>query len=103
MTVPLYQLFDQWSDPTITYQAIKMDVADGGHANNSALLDLQMGGVSQFKVLAPDNVNPNGGILLLSDLHFFRDTGTSILGSFQPVLALRNGNAPQAFRIYNTY
>jgi len=103
MTVPLYQLFDQWSDGTITYQAIRMNVADGGHANNSALLDLQINGVSQFTVLAYDSVNPNGGILMLSDLHLFRDPSPPIVGPPQPALALRFGNTPQAFRVYNSY
>jgi len=103
MTVPLYQLFDQWSDATVTYQAMRLNVADGGHADGSALLDLQMNGVSQFAVMAPDNTNPNGGILLLSDLHFFRDTGPAIGGVPGVSLSLRYGTRPQAFRVYNTY
>ena len=103
MTVPLYQLFDQWSDGGTIYQAIRMNVADGGHANNSALLDLQLNGVSQFTILAPDNANPNGGILMLSDMHLFRDPALPIAGPALPSLALRYGTTPQAFRVYNTY
>jgi hypothetical protein len=80
-----------------------MNVADGGHADGSALLDLQMNGVSQFVVLAPDNTNPSGGILLLSDLHLFRDASNPITGGSGVALSLRYANNPQAFRVYNSY
>jgi len=100
MTVPLYQLFDQWSDPTITYGALVMNVADGGHADGSNLLDLQLNGVSQFSIGAPDSTNPYGPIRLLGDLHLYReDLPPQIRGA----LAMRNGATPQVFRIYNTY
>jgi hypothetical protein len=67
MTIPIYQLTDQWGDPTKTFIAIAMNVFDTGHAAGSKLLDLQVNGNSQF------SVSDTGGILLLSDLHFFRD------------------------------
>jgi hypothetical protein len=100
MTVPLHQLSDVWSDIAQQFNAIQMNVSDAGHADGSALLDLQMNGISQFQVLAPDNVNPNGGILLLSDLHLFRDP---LPPSTNGALALRNGNIAQVIRVYNSY
>jgi hypothetical protein len=99
MTVPLYQLSDVWGDPTQRFKAIGMNVQDGGHLQGSLLFDLQVNGVSQF------SVDPAGVVLLLSDLKFFRDP-TAPLPSIPtpgPSLALRNGAAPQGFRVYNTY
>jgi len=100
MTQPLYQLADQWNDATRTYDGIMMNVADAGHAVGSDLLDLQMNGVSQFKVIAPDSTNPNGGVLLVNDIHFFRETDQPVV---RGALAVRNGNIPQVIRVYNTY
>jgi hypothetical protein len=99
MTVALYQLSDVWSDPTSLFQAIRMNVQDGGHLSGSLLFDLQVNGISQF------SVDPGGVVLLLSDLKFFRDA-TAPVPSIPvpgPSLALRNGAAPQGFRVYNTY
>jgi hypothetical protein len=93
MTVALYQLSDVWGNPTSLFKAIAMNVQDGGHLSGSLLMDLQVNGVSQF------SIDPAGVVLLLSDLKFFRDPTPS----FGPALALRNGTAPQAFRVYNTY
>jgi len=100
MTVPLYQLFDQWGDPTIVYDGIMLNVADGGHADGSDLLDIQLNGVSQFAISAPTTTNPYGPIRLLTDLHLYReDLPPQVRGA----LALRNGNTPQVLRVYNAY
>lgn len=93
MTVPLYQLSDIWGDPSVLFTAILMNVADGGHKAGSQLLDLQVNGISQF------SVDPNGNVVLLQTLKFAKDLAPP-LGS---ALALRNGTAPQALRVYNTY
>src|SRR5215813_5632234 len=94
MTVPLYQLSDVWGDPSQRFSAITMDVQDGGHLTGSLLFDLKVNGISQF------SVDPIGGVKLLSDLYFFRDSLAPAPGG---ALALRNGNVPQVFRVYNNY
>src|SRR5215471_15070131 len=100
MTIPLYQLTDVWGDVSARFSAIQMDVQDGGHAPNSYLFDLKVNGNSQFSVLAPDSVNPNGGVLLVNDIHFFRETDPPVV---RGALAMRNGTVPQVIRVYNTY
>jgi len=94
MTIPLHELTDFWGDVATTYDAIKMNVADGGHAAGSQLLDLQVNGVSQFAV------TDVGGVLMGGDLFFFRDSQAPAPNG---ALALRNGTIPQVFRVYNTY
>src|SRR6516162_7779427 len=93
MTVPLYQMSDVWGDVTARFTAIMMNVQDGGHAAGSLLFDLQVNGNSQF------SVDPAGAVLLLSNLKFAKDSA----GPLGSALALRNGTAPQALRVYNTY
>lgn len=49
-TMPLYNLADIWNAGATTFTAIKMNVTDTASAADSKLMDLQVGGVSQFKV-----------------------------------------------------
>jgi hypothetical protein len=49
-TAPLSNLTALWNSIGTTFSAIKMNVTDTASAAGSALLDLQVGGVSQFKV-----------------------------------------------------
>jgi hypothetical protein len=93
MTVPLYQMTDVWGNLSSRFTAIMMNVQDGGHAPGSLLFDLQVNGNSQF------SVDSTGAVLLLSNLKFNKDTA----GPLGSALALRNGIAPQALRVYNTY
>jgi hypothetical protein len=46
----LYDLTDTWNAGGSTFNAIKMNVTDTASAAGSALIDLQVGGVSQFKI-----------------------------------------------------
>jgi hypothetical protein len=46
----LYDLTDTWTAGATTFTAIKMNVTDTASSAGSALLDLQVGGVSQLKV-----------------------------------------------------
>lgn len=46
----IYNLADTWDNAGTVFTAIKMDVTDVASNASSALLDLQVGGVSQFKV-----------------------------------------------------
>lgn len=49
-TKPLSDLTATWNAAGTTFTAIKMNVTDTASAAGSALMDLQVGGVSQFKV-----------------------------------------------------
>lgn len=49
-TQNIYALTDTWNAGGTTFTAIKMDVLDTASAAGSALIDLQVGGTSQFRV-----------------------------------------------------
>jgi hypothetical protein len=49
-TSDIFNLTDTWNAGATTFTAIKMDVTDTASASASLLLDLQVGGASQFKV-----------------------------------------------------
>jgi hypothetical protein len=49
-TKPLSDLTATWNASGTTFTAVKMNVTDTASAAGSALIDLQVGGVSQFKV-----------------------------------------------------
>lgn len=46
----IFNMTDTWNDGTTTFTAIKMNVTDTASDASSKLLDLQVGGVSQFSV-----------------------------------------------------
>lgn len=46
----VYNMVDTWNAGGTTFTAVKMNVTDTASAAASALIDLQVGGVSQFKV-----------------------------------------------------
>jgi hypothetical protein len=48
--MPIYALVDTWNSAGTTFTAVKMNVTDTASAAASLLLDLQVGGTSQFKV-----------------------------------------------------
>jgi hypothetical protein len=49
-TANIFDLVDTWNDAATTFTAIKMNVTDTASAAASNLLDLQVGGVSIFRV-----------------------------------------------------
>ena len=46
----IYDMSDVWADGATTFTSIKMDVTDTASASDSLLMDLQVGGTSQFSV-----------------------------------------------------
>lgn len=48
--VPLYQLTDIWNDSGIAWTSFSVDVTNTGSAAGSKLIDMKVGGVSQFAV-----------------------------------------------------
>ena len=79
-TQNIFNLTDTWNDGATTFTAIKMNVTDTASAAGSLLFDVQVGGVSQFRV------SKAGGVTGLSN-----------------VLEVRNGTTAQTLRVYNTY
>lgn len=49
-TMNIFDLTDTWNDVATTFTAIKMNATDTASAAGSLLIDLQIGGVSQFSV-----------------------------------------------------
>lgn len=49
-TMNIFDMTDTWNAGATTFSAIKMNVTDTASAAGSLLIDLQVGGVSQFKV-----------------------------------------------------
>jgi hypothetical protein len=56
MTVPINNLTDTWNASGTTFNGIKMNVTDTGHAAASRLIDLQIGGSTKFSVDATGNL-----------------------------------------------
>ena len=58
----IYNLTDTWNDGATVFDAIKINVADSASSAGSKLIDLQVGGVSQFKVDKEGNATSTGDI-----------------------------------------
>jgi hypothetical protein len=73
----IYQLTDSWTDAGTTYNAIKMDVTDGGSAAASNLFDLRVEDVPKF------SVRKSGAVILAigANAAAITATGYSLTGS----------------------
>ena len=120
----IYDMVDTWNDGATTFTAIKMNATDTASDADSLLMDLQVGGVSQFSVdkggictasrftvggtvnVQANAVRINGANGTLNwtsgalanntvDLSLARDAANT--------LAQRNGTNAQAFNLYNTF
>ena len=58
----IYNLTDTWNDGSTVFDAIKINVADSASSAGSKLIDLQVGGVSKFKVDKEGNATSTGDI-----------------------------------------
>jgi len=126
----IYDMVDVWNASGTTFTAIKMNVTDTASAAGSLLMDLQVGGVSQFSVNKLGTVvaaqgriraslgNSANYALSIGSAGFigFTDTSGGDTGSFfggsidtrlfrdaANTLAQRNGTNAQAFNLYNTF
>lgn len=61
----IYDMLDTWAASGTTFTAIKMNVTDTNSAAGSLLMDLQVGGVSQFNVSKAGELK-KGSVALLS-------------------------------------
>ena len=112
----LVDLATTWLSTTGTPTAIKLNVTDTASNAASNLMDLQVDGLSKFKVSKAGAVTAGGSISgtlvnASSSLRITSDTGSLVIGGsgdltlFRDaagILAQRNGTNAQAFRVYNT-
>jgi hypothetical protein len=112
-TMNIYDMVDTWNAGATTFTAIRMNVTDTASAAGSLLMDLQVGGVSQFYVRkdgftrSAQNIEAAGGNFVGST-----DTGGLFLGSSSDAvirrdaadtLAQRRGTSAQAHRWYRSF
>jgi hypothetical protein len=126
----IFNMLDTWTDAGTTYTSIKMNATNTASSASTLLMDLQVGGASQFSVsktgivtvassVAITNGNlttangysiqANGAgssIWARNDTAFFAigtSADTILARDAANTLAQRNGTNAQAFRVYNTY
>lgn len=111
VSTPCLDLTQTWNNVATTFTGLKLNVTDTASAAGS-LMDLQVGGVSQFKVDKAGIVDV-AGRFVAPFYYVNSDTGAIFFGASLDTaiqrdgaantLALRNGTAAQAFNVYNTY
>ena len=122
----IFNMLDTWTDAGTTYTSIKMNATDTASASGTMLIDLQVGGTSQFNIrkdgaitastkmsLSGIKLGENGsGAITVRSTGLFgwaNDTtgggtpDTILARDAANTLAQRNGTNAQAFRVYNTY
>ena len=78
----IYNMADTWNNAGATYTAIKMDVTDTASAAASLLLDLLVGGASQFRVTKNGSVaSASISCAPISGHHFRLHAGLTARGS----------------------
>jgi len=68
----IYSLIDTWNDGATTFKGIGLNVTDSASAAGSLLMDLQVGGVSQF------NVHKNGSFGVFGSAYFVSAVSTAL-------------------------
>lgn len=126
----IFNMLDTWAASGTVFTGIKLNVTDTASAAGSLLMDLQMGGVSQFSVTKAGRTNIADLNCFAGDLLVYRNgtaaarfgTGRFSVGTEFGIsnnnpnapdiflardaantLAQRNGVNAQAFNLYNTY
>ena len=111
-----------WNNAAVTFTGFKQNITDTASSSSSLLMDLQVGGVSKFKVnkdggLTASSVAAIGqvqsiSIIGTSNILARGDNGVIAIGASDDValrrdaantLALRNSTNLQTFNIYGTY
>ena len=85
----LYDLTDTWDSAGTTFDAIKINVTNTNSATASKLLDLQVGGVSKFKVLRDGDVTLTGPITGATSI-----TGSGTVTADRITVTKTTANAP---------
>jgi len=94
---PVIAMAQTWNAGAVTFTGLRLNVTDTASAAGSLLMDLQVGGTSQFSVSKAGiaAVISGGGYAFSTDVFLRRDAANT--------LAQRNGVNAQAFNLYNTY
>jgi hypothetical protein len=131
--VPISNLTTTWNNVSTTFTGVKLNVTDTASASASLLMDLQVGGVSQFKVSKGGGVtaasyvgnslsdvnsrmfittafgnlrvvgNSTSNLEWTSSSSAFGTTDLILTRDAANTLAQRNGVNAQTFRLYNTF
>jgi len=97
----IYSMVDLWNEGGTTFKGIQINVTNTSSAAASRVMDLQVGGVSQFQVA------PNGqqfgtlGTALLPSISFIGDPNTGMYSPAADTIALSTAGA-EAMRITST-
>ena len=92
----IYDIADTWNASGTVFTAIKMSVTDTASAAGSLLMDLQVGGMSQFKVTKAGRVEvPDGGWFGGVDA----DSGFQFVGTGRTVDFLRDNSVIARFGV----
>src|SRR5690349_20701146 len=90
-TQNLYNMTDTWTDAS-TYTAIKLNVTDTSSNAASLLMDLQVGGVSQFSVSKAGVITTANGTLVSAMTDTWNNAGT-VFSSIKMNVPDTNSNA----------
>lgn len=77
-TQNIFDMTDTWNAAGTTFNAIKMNVTDTASAAGSLLLDLQVGGTSQFRVSKGGRVLASDGVVATPAYSFAAETGSGL-------------------------
>lgn len=105
---PVLDMAQTWNNVAVTFTGLKINVTDTTSAAASLLMDLQVGGTSQFKVLktgiadavAGYRVN---GVTVLSGSTLTLSADAILIRDAANTLAQRNGTNAQTSRVYGTF
>lgn len=96
---PVLDLTQTWINAGVTFTGVRLNITDTNSASGSLLLDLQKGGVSQFKVDKSGNFTPVGaglfpdGTAALPGMAFASQPSTGFLKSATSTVQLSLGGA----------
>lgn len=99
VSVPVLDLTQVWNNPATTFTGLKLNITDNGSASASLLLDLQVAGVSKFKVDKSGNVTPVGvglfpdGTSAAPSIAFINQAGLGLYRSAANVITATNGTS----------
>ena len=123
---PVLSLAQTWNDGAVTFTGLLFNATNTASAAASMLMDLQVGGTSQFNVTRAGAVSATSGfaagvkalidigvpglslssestIAWSSTTSYFNTKDLILLREAANILGQRNTTAAQAFRLYNTY
>jgi hypothetical protein len=90
-TQNIYDLTDTWNNVATTFTAIKMNATDTASAAGSLLLDLQVGGTSQFSVTKAGVATLAAGSKTAPSIRFTGISGPGIYGRSGTSFAVTSG------------